>query len=67
MFSQHLRYNSDLGVVYNGEFDDGVPSGPGTFTYKNGDTEEVIMENGVRHGRYAFRGGMEGSMVPEFN
>ena len=43
--------NYFLGDIYTGEFEDGVPNGAGTFTYNNGDKEEVIMENGVRHGR----------------
>jgi len=44
----HIYY---LGDIYTGEFEDGVPNGAGTFTYNNGDKEEVIMANGVRHGR----------------
>jgi hypothetical protein len=35
-----------------GEFNEGLPTGVGEFFYSNGDREEVVMEAGIRNGRY---------------
>ncbi len=41
------------GDEYVGEFYEGLPTGVGQFFYSNGDREEVLMQAGLRHGRYS--------------
>ena len=45
------QQNIISGETFSGDFEDGAPSGAGQFTYGNGDTELVNMENGIRHGK----------------
>jgi len=43
-----MRFQS--GDCYVGQFKGNVPDGKGEFVYNCGDKEEVLMEDGVRHG-----------------
>lgn len=44
-----MRFRS--GDTYTGGFMENVPHGSGQFLYPTGDTEEVLMEAGLRHGQ----------------
>ena len=44
-----MRFRS--GDTYTGGFMENVPHGSGQFLYPTGDTEDVVMEAGLRHGQ----------------
>ena len=48
-----MRFRS--GDTYLGQFRDNVPHGAGQFLYPNNDVEDVVMEEGVRHGQSRYK------------